>query len=290
MQVTPTESIEWIPTKRNTRGGKTAHKFLREAELLPNIGYHARLVRYEEGEDIFTAPRHRHEYDQIRFTLAGDQDFGRGLKSPEGTVGYFPAGAYYGPERIVGADIVIIQWGDAWVSRDDYNRAVDELSAKGEFREGVYHGVNDAGKRFRRDSITAVWEHVYGRRLEYPKPRYPQPILMDQEAFDWVPLNEHVDVKCLGRFTEKDIYIAVVQWKATGSLDLTDERTQLLFSLEGDVTVEGASYGPQTAIWSDYGESVVVEGTPGTRAAVFGFPVGGRSAALARSEAVLAAV
>jgi hypothetical protein len=273
MKIIPTESTPWTATPRNTRSGRTSHKYLREAELLPGVGYYARLVKYHEGDDVFTAPRHRHEYDQIRYTLEGTQDFGGGLISKEGTVGYFPAGAYYGPERIEGAEIIIIQWGDSWVSREQYNRAVDDLSQKGEFRDGIYRYIDADGKSHSRDSITAVWESVNGKRMTYPRPRYTSAILMDPRAFDWIAQDRVVSAKCLGRFTERDVYVSLVRWDSAGPFELTDERTQLLFTRAGEITVDGNSYGAQTAVWSDFQESVLVEGKKGTEAICFGFPV-----------------
>ena len=49
------------------------------------------------GGDFFS-PRHRHNFEQIRFQIEGALDFARDGKLEEGMVGYFPEGVAYGPQ------------------------------------------------------------------------------------------------------------------------------------------------------------------------------------------------
>ena len=44
------------------------------------------------------APRHHHDFEQIRFVLDGDITIAKGQKIPPGWVAYFPESAYYGPQ------------------------------------------------------------------------------------------------------------------------------------------------------------------------------------------------
>jgi hypothetical protein len=81
--------------------------------------------------------------------------------------------------------------------------------------------------------------------------------------------------KSLGRFTEDDLYIATYRWEEGGSLELTDERTQFFWITAGSVMVGGIQYGPRTAIWSDFGETVTVTGELDAMAMCFGLPVVG---------------
>src|SRR4029078_7323475 len=46
----------------------------------------------------FSTPRHRHTFDQIRYTLTEIQSTAYGDLAP-GECGYFPEGAYYGPQK-----------------------------------------------------------------------------------------------------------------------------------------------------------------------------------------------
>src|SRR5262245_50084847 len=62
----------------------------------------------------YDAPRHRHDIDQIRFTIRGKSTFGKGKSMPAGWVGYFPEGAPYGPQvREPGTLEIQCQFGGA---------------------------------------------------------------------------------------------------------------------------------------------------------------------------------
>lgn len=272
MQVRATAEMEWVPlTKNNVRTGKVARKFLGEGEFLPGKGYVADLVQHLKGEP-FTAPRHRHNYEQIRFGIQGKQDYGAGIVCVDGGVGYFPEGAYYGPESIEDALVLVVQWGDEFVSRQQNNDAIEALKTRGEFRDGIYTSIDENGKRYNRDAVQAIWEEVFKRSLEFPVPRYPQPIVMNPKGFAWTRLNDHVSWKCLGRFTERDLVIALVRWDRDGGYELPAERTQMLFSTKGAINVDGSAYGAHTVVWSDFTESVTVSGEQGSEAICLGFP------------------
>jgi hypothetical protein len=78
----------------------------------------------------------------------------------------------------------------------------EELRKFGEFKDGVFYRGTGEGKK-QVDGFQAVWEHVYGRDMEYPKPRYDAPVFMDPASFDWIPVAEGVEEKLLGTFTER---------------------------------------------------------------------------------------
>ena len=48
--------------------------------------------------DGYFTPRHRHNFDQIRYTLSGLQSTGLGDLAG-GECGYFPEGSHYGPQQ-----------------------------------------------------------------------------------------------------------------------------------------------------------------------------------------------
>ena len=272
MEIIATAAMPWEPTPVNTRGGKVSRKILREGELLPGLGFYARLVKYHAGDSVFTAPRHKHNYDQIRYTISGTQDFGQGQVSQAGWPSYFPSGAPYGPERIEDAEVIVIQWGPTWIDAQTSDAAVDELKKAGEFKNGIYTVVGEDGVHRNTDSIQAIWEKVWGRKLEWPRPKYPQPILMDPGAFDWVDADGEISVKPLGTFTEQDLNIKVLRWNTKADLEFPPDRTSLLFSLAGEIVAESKAYPAQTAILSGYGQSETVTGLDGAEAVVFGFP------------------
>ena len=54
----------------------------------------------------FFSPRHRHNFDQFRFQIEGDAGFDRNGTMRPDSIGYFPEGAYYGPQTSTGANVV----------------------------------------------------------------------------------------------------------------------------------------------------------------------------------------
>src|SRR4029079_14164635 len=88
--------------------------------------------------------------------------------------------------------------------RKEVNAGMTELRKTGAFEAGVYRrNEGEPGKR-NMDGFQAIREHGNGRPLQFPKPRYAQPIMMDQPHYEWVE-SEHngVSEKLLGVFTER---------------------------------------------------------------------------------------
>ncbi|OLT23117.1 hypothetical protein BJF78_06990 [Pseudonocardia sp. CNS-139] len=258
----------------SSREGKVYRKLIREGEVLPGVGYYIRMTKFTNEEGPFQAPRHQHDFEQIRYCLAGKQSFGEGFESGAGSVGYFPAGTEYGPEYIEDAEQLLIQWGPTFVSKTENDAAILRLKERGEFRDGVYRYVDAGGDVHRVDSLQAIWEEVFGRPLEIPPRRYAQMVLMDTHAFAWGPGEEpHLERKQVGRFGHDDLLIDVVRWTGDGVLDLSADRTSLLFVAAGEVEIDGVPRGPGTAAFSDFGHDDRVTGRPGTEMLRIGFPL-----------------
>jgi hypothetical protein len=258
---------------------RTSRKLLREGEALPGMGLYALLVKLHDGAEKFTAPRHRHNFAQIRIGLRGQMDFGPGLECGPGDIGFFPGGAYYGPEEINGAEYLLLQWGREWVTRAQDKQAIAELSERGRFEHGLYYYGEDGedgedGAERSMDCKRAVWEHVYGRPEVIREPRYRSPVMMLPDGFDWLK-DGGLSRKSLGHFTEDDVTVEMVRWDGTGdaALQCAANRTSLIFVLKGSVTVNDTPYGAQTAIWSDFGESNELTADAGTEAVVIGLPL-----------------
>ena len=71
----------------------------------------------------FSAPRHKHNFDQIRYIVSGRPDFGHYQVASDGQSGFFPAGAAYGPETIEAAEMLLIQWGEHWMTRAQHDES-----------------------------------------------------------------------------------------------------------------------------------------------------------------------
>ncbi|GAA2592768.1 hypothetical protein GCM10010399_24240 [Dactylosporangium fulvum] len=277
MFVLETESIEWEPVVKNHRTGKISRKFIHEGEASPGVGYTSDLVRYEGGHGVFTAPRHRHNFDQFRFTISGEPDYGQGQVSSAGGVAFFPAGAHYGPERFEAAEILLVQWSEHWVTREKSDAAFTEMEKSGTFKEGYYVTADADGNEVRHDATNAIWEAVNGQPLVYPVPRYPQPVLMNPEGFAW-RVDDGVRRKDLGHLTENDFNVQQYQWDADGLVPLPAERTQMVWLMSGEVEVENRKLGARTIVISDFGESHALVGVTPGEAMVFDFgaPLPGR--------------
>jgi hypothetical protein len=273
MFVLDTAAMPWDPVKANTRTGKISRKFIRESQLAPGVGYTSDLVKYHGGNGVFTAPRHRHNFDQIRLTLSGETDYGYEQIAGPGDATFFPAGAYYGPERFEAAEIFLLQWSPDWVTREQSNAAYAELAKTGVFKDGFYVYAGDDGQEVRKDGTNAVWESVNGKPLVIPSPKYQQPILMRPEGFEWQRKSGNLSVKDLGHFTDEDLNIVTYRWSEGALLQLSPERTYILWIGSGAVSLDGGLLGEKTILFSDFGETHELYGLQAGEATCIGLPI-----------------
>ena len=72
----------------------------------------------------YFSPRHRHNFDQVRYQLSGDFDFSTDGAMKPGSVAYFPEGTYYGPQSCpTGSETLVLQFGGASRSGYHFRRA-----------------------------------------------------------------------------------------------------------------------------------------------------------------------
>jgi hypothetical protein len=270
--VLETETIAWEPVKANTRRGEISRKFLREGELSEGVGYTSDLVWYHGGQGVFTAPRHRHNFDQIRLTLDGTTDYGYEQIADAGDAAFFPAGAYYGPERFEEAQILLLQWSPDWVTREQSDAAYAELARRGTFKDGFYATTDENGDEVRKDGTNAVWEAVNNKPLVIPSPKYSQPILMHPGAFEWRTGPDGAEFKDLGHFTDSDLNFSAWRWQQGGRFTLGAERTSIVWIASGSVSLDGRKRGARTILFSDLGETHELTGVEPGEATVVGLP------------------
>jgi hypothetical protein len=266
------EALPWQDASVNTRSMPLHRKVVREGELLPGVGYTSRSLKFGAGADAFTTPRHHHEFAQVRYTLRGSQDFGRGFVLPQGWVSFFPTGAYYGPQRVDSAESFQIQWSPVWVTHQQTMDAIASLQAQGgRFEKGIFSIEDEGGHTKRKDAVNAVWEAVYGRELVIPEPQYSTPIMINPAAFKWRPYLDGLSVKTLGHFSDEDLALSAIRWDSRRSLELPLGRTQVLLCTEGSFSVNGTSYPKHSLVWSDWDESVDVTAPEGSEVLRFEF-------------------
>ncbi len=212
-----------------------------------------------EQDGDFASPRHRHNFDQFRFQIEGTMNFDRNGKMTAGSFGYFPEGAAYGPQTSDGRSVTaVLQFGGAsgsgYLSRQQVQAGTEELKKFGTFEGGIFRRNDDAEGRRNTDGYQAIWEHVNGQRMEYPKPRYRDPVMVDPANYEWLPIKgmPGVSQKPLGTFTERQCGAALIKL-ARGATYGVGERTVYLV-LSGSGIAGNASYRQLTALHLEEGE------------------------------------
>lgn len=235
------------------RAGKLDQKFLLQGDddspnnYLLNVGL--------TGSGGWGTPRHRHNFDQIRYVLKGKYPASPHKIMGEGSVAYFPESVYYGPQdRPEGLEMMVIQFGGAsgagFLSTPRREAANEALKAKGEFKDGIFTWIDDKGQKHNQDGATACYEEATGKKLVLAPARYDDVVMMDPESYDWVETGTPgVSTKLLGTFTERNIKIGFVK-VGGGATFNTGSRDQIevLFMGKGSITVNGKTYGEKTAI------------------------------------------
>jgi hypothetical protein len=235
------------------RDGKLDQKFLLEGEdnspnnYLLNVGI--------TGSGGWGTPRHRHNFDQIRYVLKGKYPVSPHKIMGEGSVAYFPESVHYGPQdRPEGLEMMVIQFGGAsgsgFLSTPQREAANKRLEAKGEFKSGIFTWYDDKGQKHNMDGSAACFEEATGKKLTFAAPRYDDVMVMEPEAYDWMKSDmPGVSTKLIGTFTERNMQMRFVKLDA-GSTFNTGIRSQIevLFMSKGSITVDGKTYGEKTAI------------------------------------------
>ena len=213
--------------------------------------------------NTYNSPRHRHNFDQVRYQIEGEFDFDTDGKMVPSSIAYFPEGTHYGPQSSASKSLsLVLQFGGAsksgYLSSEQYERAMSELSASGTFSKGVFTRIEKDGRKLNKDAYQAVWEHVNGRPLVYPPPRYGRPIFMSPAQFNWAAVQGHAGVRCkrLGEFSECSARLALYRIEEGASLRLEDN--SIYFVLNGAGTVEDERFAVYATIHAKTGEHAIL--------------------------------
>lgn len=252
------------------REGRVELRVLLADQASPGSNFTLALTRYGRGDDAFRTPRHRHTFSQLRFATHGSSNYAKGRDIPEGWVAFFPEGAHYGPQHVDGGEILLLQYGPGYLTEQQKRDAQRELAKVGEFHDGVYTTVDPAsGRRYNRDAVEAVWEHIHGSKLVYPTPAYPEPLLFDPDAHKWAAAGEGVEIKRMGPFGPDDELIEFVRLSDV-SFELEADRASLLFTDSSGLSIGEVSSDAGVAAFSPRGEISTVSGSG--QFLLFGFP------------------
>jgi hypothetical protein len=207
----------------------------------------------QTGGGGWRTPRHRHNFDQIRYVIKGTLPYTETDVLEEGWVGYFPESVHYGPqERAEGLRTMVLQCGGAsgqgYLSVAQREATNAELNKTGEFKKGLYHWTDENGVEQTLDGSLAIFEHAMGHQLEFAPPRYTDVIAMNPAAFDWLPQGEPgVSEKWVGTFTERSLRIGFLRLDAGAVYRAGQQPSiEILFQINGQVSAGGDKYGPET--------------------------------------------
>lgn len=259
MRVVNATKVKWHRNTAHIRGGGglRAKRLLKGKTGAPeNYIFN---VSHSNGD--YSTPRHRHNFDQVRFALDGDMRISANQVVREGQIGYFPEGTTYGPYADGGKarTIMIVQFGGAsgqgYMDIAQQRAAKESLLKEGTFKDGMFVRASGPGPR-RTDAFRAVWERCFGRRLELPKPRYEKPVIVDPRNFEWRATNRRgVGKKSLGIFTERQTRLEMVRIDAGKSWTSPAERAiSLFFVVDGKGACDGQPIGKRSGAETEAGE------------------------------------
>jgi hypothetical protein len=216
------------------------------------------------GGGGWRAPRHRHNFDQIRYVMKGNYPYGENLTLPEGWIAYFPESVYYGPQdRPEGLETMVLQFGGAsgqgYLSVAQREAANAALNQKGEFKKGMFIYTDESGQQQQKDGSEACFEEATGRKLEFAPPRYEDVIAMNPNAYEWMPTKKQgVYVKWLGSFTERNARIGFVRLDPGATYEAgLHPSIEILFLAKGEVSFNNEAYGPESAFEFEANEGPV---------------------------------
>jgi hypothetical protein len=269
-----------VPFQRGLqyRGGTFHSRTLMEGEP-GTLGNFSLVLGRNEGD--FFSPRHRHNFEQIRFAFEGTLDFAKTGKLTPGMVGYFPEAVAYGPQSQAEGQVstaLVLQFGGAsgsgYLSRDEVKAGMEDLKAYGEFKDGAFRrrDARDGDGKVNLDAFQAIWEHVNQRPLVYPQPRYEAPVLMDPTHYDWVPVAGAAGVseKMLGVFTERRTEIALLKLAPGAAHTLTGRA--VYFVLSGTGTLGEAPFRRMTTAYLAAGERARIQASEEAEILHLGLP------------------
>lgn len=259
MKVIPIDSVPEVKKNHPRAGLFMFRNIAKGVEGSPN-NFSLEMVR--TFTDFFS-PRHKHNFDQFRFQLEGDFGFAKDGESTPGTVIYHPESAPYGPQTSSDESLtLVLQFGGAggngYMSAAEIDRGIEDLKQSGTFENGIYTRVDESGRKTNQDATEAVWEHVNGRDIEYVPPRYPGPIFMHRDNFDWTSVDGEpgVAMRLMGEFTERRTNVGFVRLDAGAHHELFGPR--LYFCMSGEGESGGEAYGKYTTIHMAAGDTGTV--------------------------------
>jgi len=173
-------------------------------------------------------------------------NYAPGKNLEAGMIGYFPEGTFYGPQQDTTSSITLVlqmggSSGHGFMSYDQLNRGYQQLCDYGNFDQGVFTRTSTDGRIVRKDSYEAVWEHVMRSAVEYPPPRFEEPVVMFPDNFGWMNSGEGFELKRLGAFGERGLELSLIRGLRGAKHTFRNlAASELVFVLEGVLRVSSS--------------------------------------------------
>jgi hypothetical protein len=268
--------IDDVERKRGLehRGGTFHSRTMVEGE--PGTPGNFKFSLSELGTD-YSGPRHRHNFDQFRFALEGESDYGQDGTLKAGMLGYYPEGVHYGPQvNKTPITNVVLQFGGAsgsgYLLPREVKAGMEDLKAHGEFKDGVFHRHEGQPGKRNMDAYQAIWEHVHGREMVYPQGRYHKPIFMDSSHYGWAPVRgaNGVAEKLFGVWTERRIEAGLLRLEPGARHEVHGRG--LFLVLSGAGTCEGQPLRKFTTVFLDQDERTMLQASETLELLHYGLP------------------
>jgi len=226
--------------------------------------------------DTYYSPRHRHNFDQVRYQLQGEFDFTRdGIMGP-GIIGYFPEGTHYGPQDTKCSSLTLVlqfggDSGSGYLSSEEYQQAAETLSQTGTFAKGIYTTIKADGRKINKDAYEAVWEAVHGKPLVYPKTAHEKPVFINPDAIEWKKTQHNgVFRKVLGDFSKSGTRLHQLLIDTDTEYSLEDNC--LYFVEYGQGNINGSEFTKHTTVHVEQGETPLLRADINTQLLLMGLP------------------
>jgi hypothetical protein len=230
----------------------------------------------ELGTD-YSGPRHRHNFDQYRFMLSGESDYGQDGPLKAGMLGYYPEGVPYGPQMNKTSIVcAVLQFGGAsgsgYLQPREVKAGMEALKKFGEFKDGIFTRREDVPGKRNMDAYQAIWEHVHGREMTYPKGRYDAPIMMDAASYQWALIKgaSGAGEKLFGVFTERRTQARLIKLAAGAGYEVAGRGVYLVLS--GASEADGQPLRKYTTVFLEADERATLRASETTELLHYGLP------------------
>jgi hypothetical protein len=122
------------------------------------------------------------------------------------------------------------------------------------------------------DAYQAIWEHMHGREMVYPKGRYDAPIYADSKNYGWAPVRgaKGVSEKLFGVWTERRTEAGMLKLEAGASHKVAGRGVYLVLSGAGQC--DGKLLQKYTSVFLDTGETATLSASESMELLHYGLP------------------